>query len=266
MMGEQIQVRRVLSGATAVVLFVVGCGPSEAQVAAVQKQIEAKSNLATTEIERLQQDTGKSLEQLFQHPTPDGLVSDIRHLKEQTDLATRRCCAVLDDLDGFLTQNAEYDQALNLPKVRAACMEQRRVATAMDRRIASMANDVRDVTVSVKAGTGDWEPAGLTASPGDILVFGASGAWSVGSWAGACGPGGVAGYEKYSLDTDYAHGALLMRCGDGTLAGGAASGAFVIKSDGAISLRCNDKKATDNRGAISVRLVLAPMSQAKAKK
>ncbi len=95
---------------------------------------------------------------------------------------------------------------------------------------------------------------------GDLLAFEASGSWSVGAWVGACGPGGLEGLANYSLDSSYPHACLLVRVGEALVAAGSKSRLVGGEPTGAATLRCNDKKAHDNHGAISVRLVLAPLS------
>jgi hypothetical protein len=222
-------------------------------------QIKAKKDLAQSELDRLGQQVRADFTKRGEHPTCDGLVADVKAMASETDLAVKRVMSQLDDLAGFLKQNDDYASKLDFPSVRTWIDDLRKKATELGSRISAIAGELKDIRMNVSAGSGDWESTKLTAASGDMLALEATGAWSVGAWAGSCGPGGMAGYANYSLVADKPHGCLLVRAGDTMISAAKASGIFQIPAPGgSVTMRCNDKKATDNSGTLAVRIVLVP--------
>ena len=212
-------------------------------------------------MERLSQEIKTSLDRRGEHATCDGLVPDMKTMKSETDFAARRVTLQLDDLAGFLKQNDDYADRLDFANVRSWIDSTRKSTDDLKSRVSRAAEGVQDVLVKVNVEGGDWDSTHLTAAAGDLFAFEASGTWSVGGWAGSCGPGGMGGYEGYSVVREKPHGCLLVRVGETVVSAGNKGGIINVAAPGElIAMRCNDKKATDNAGALSLRVVLVPMS------
>ncbi|MDP3911964.1 MAG: asparagine synthase-related protein, partial [Gemmatimonadales bacterium] len=127
--------------------------------------------LAQSELQRLGRQIDDRLTRRAESPTCDGLARDMGSLKADADLSSRRIKTQLDDLQGFLAQNEGYARRIDFGGVRRSLGEMRRRVGQVADLIGRASDGVRDVRVSARADSGDWDATGLTMKAGDLLAF-----------------------------------------------------------------------------------------------
>lgn len=236
---------------------------------AIRKQIDAKLALIRTERDDSVRQMKKSAEALPTLRGVEPVVAAFREIADRAASGATRISTLEQDLLGFLEQNAAYEALLAFPDARAEAARVAAEGAADATRFRKCVEGIRTVSLDVDS-RAEWQRSELEVRPGDLVSFEATGSWKLGFMIADAGPEGLStpsiedsrmtgrDYAGYSVEASRNHGCLLLRVGDAVIAGQAKHGLARASQSGFIEGRCNDKKYTDNRGKVVVRLAVIP--------
>jgi len=232
--------------------------------AAVKKQVDSKVRLVQQEIEKLRESLRERFLASIQTRTPDALLVAIQAMRKEKRSSVQHIGAMMDDLTGFLDQNSAYAETLGFSDTRAWLERTRKLGEADLKKLEEAITNIRDVTVRIDAGAGDWQELGVSANKGDLIGSDARGRWRLGPLAGESGPSGLnlREYDGHSLFPAYPHGCLLIRVGEKDVLPVLEAGVGSVPGEGGtVSARCNDRGSDNNSGSIQLRVVVVPIGK-----
>ena len=230
----------------------------------VRKQRDAKVQILKSDIEKVVADLRDRFTACSNTPTPDALLATLKQARDDMRAQGTRLRAMMDELTAFLDQNKDFEEKLGFAETRSWVERARGQMEANTRELERAINGTKDVRVNVNSGLGEWQGVGVSAKAGDVVAYESLGQWSMGPFAGTCGPSGFTNgdFAKYAVYR-FPCGALLLRVGEGgNVFVAAGQGLMPVTGDGGqVSARCNDRDCSNNKGLVSLRVVMVPFSK-----
>jgi hypothetical protein len=239
---------------------------------AIRKQIDAKLSLIRSEREDGEKELKRLADTLRTPQAVDAVVQAFRSLADRASTSSKRTATLQQDLLGFLEQNSAYEKVVNFSEVRSAAAALMTAADADSKRLQASVDGIRTGSLTVHSNA-EWQRSDMEVRAGDFVAFEATGKWKLGFLISEVGPEGLptpsiqdpkrkgTDYAEHSVEPKLNHGCLLLRTGSELLAGGASQGLARATAAGKLECRCNDKKYTDNRGDVTVRVAVIPALQ-----